>query len=75
MRGGELGHGTALEMRLPIYELRIKIYDLLIMYALRKFSESSTCADEFAGSVIIMTVCCHIRTFSSLMNFSQMRFL
>ncbi len=57
MRGGELGHGTASEN--AVAYLRITNYDLLIMYALRKFSESSTCADEFARSVIIMTVCCH----------------
>ena len=42
-------------MRLPIYDLQITNYDLLIIYALRNFFESSTCADEFAGSVIMMT--------------------
>ena len=45
--------------RLPIYDLRFTNYDLLIMCALRKFFESSTCADEFASSIIMMTVCCH----------------
>ena len=57
MRGGELRQGN--RIRDAFAYLRITNYDLLIMCALRKFSESSTCADEFARSVIIMTVCCH----------------
>ncbi len=41
-------------------ELREEIkQSLLIMCALRKFFESSTCAGEFSGSVIMMTACCH----------------
>ena len=47
---------TALENAVAMYDLRFTIYDLLIMCALRKFFESSTCADEFASSVTMMTV-------------------
>ena len=53
-RRAELAH-----LRITNYELRITNYELLIMCALRKFFESSTRADEFARSVIMMIVCCH----------------
>ena len=37
----------------------LEVLDLLIMCASRKFFESSTCADEFARSVIMITACRH----------------
>ena len=46
------------QARQPHQEMRLlcTIYDLLIMCALRNFFELSTCADEFARAIIMMTV-------------------
>ena len=58
-RGGWREGTTALENAVAIYDIRITIYDLLIMCALRRFFESSTYVGGVFKVVIMMPACCH----------------